>query len=900
MDALARRLRGSLTGLAVSLFLTGCVGQGDGTLEVVSRFIEREPTATFGQSGPLTTNREVFVWSGDSPEEATPWTSTRRRRPGTGDETDTLTFRRPTDLVAADVAWIEVRVSGAGLSRNSAVLLWTRDGGPRTGEESLNTRGKMTADGTGHVFRFGVAGHPQWRGAIGRLSIRLFAKRDAAPRLDGLTAGTRVFSEEGLADAIRGFRIELDDEVRSSLLALPGVDIERRLDLPRGARLSLAWGVHGSPGGAVRFQVLGSRESAEPSLLFESTVEADTDVGRWHSAEVDLSTVIGRSSSLILRTSIEGPFDRAAGFPVWGHPVVVAPPGGGRAAEPRPNVVLISADTLRADRLSLYGHDRPTTPGLEAWAAGSATVFLDTVAPTPWTLPSHVSLLTGLDAHRHGVVRQAAPLRLETLAETLHAAGYTTAAITGGGYLHPSFGLSQGFDRYRFDGGRNPANRRPPTEDTTELDKTVARAVNLLDEIGDRPFFLFLHTFETHQPFLAREPWFSRFSRLPPPREPLLIPRVRAKEEEGFRHYKPMDLETEPGVDPVELLQDVYDSSVAHLDDRLHRFLSALAEKGLSDRTIVVFTSDHGELLGERGLASHYYLWEENILVPLVISAPGRTSGGQRVEEQVRLIDVHPTLLELAGLPVPEGLDGVSLVPLLEGRGGEPREALTYAAASNQGIAVRLGGHTKYVYDNTAWPPHAGTEAGYSLGPAGETDLPTAELDRFSPLRETLLRRLQEEAPGLDLHLVNRGDDDMRGTAAGPSIETGSVKAIELPCDCVSWDGPGRLAFRVPPGDRIVLKVEGLTRSGLRVRIAGGADGVPAALDEWLEPPSDGTPIQVTLTGSAWAIEPTPETTVGSRVSLSWTGPDDPGRPGVAPETDPRLIERLRALGYLD
>ncbi len=158
----------------------------------------------------------------------------------------------------------------------------------------------------------------------------------------------------------------------------------------------------------------------------------------------------------------------------------------GEGARPRPNIVLISVDTLRADRLS-----QATSPRIEAWAERRAVAFHNTVAQAPWTLPSHASMLTGSGALRHGVNHsyQVAPEELTTVAERLHAAGYTTAGIAGGAWLDPQYGLAQGIERYR---GWSSEQRGDE-----ELEAHAPLAARWLDELQE-PFFFFLHTFDVH------------------------------------------------------------------------------------------------------------------------------------------------------------------------------------------------------------------------------------------------------------------------------------------------------------------------------------------------------------------------------------------------------------------
>ena len=161
-------------------------------------------------------------------------------------------------------------------------------------------------------------------------------------------------------------------------------------------------------------------------------------------------------------------------------------------------------DDLRADHLSLYGYRKVTSPNIDSWAGHHGVTFSNVVAASPWTLPSHVSLLSGLDALSHGVnfPQDAAGKDVLFLAEALREAGYRTGAVTGGGFLRPEYGFHQGFDRFRW----WPGEIGHPDE----LDDGLDTALRWIETWADGPFFLFFHTYEVHSPFHRREPHFER------------------------------------------------------------------------------------------------------------------------------------------------------------------------------------------------------------------------------------------------------------------------------------------------------------------------------------------------------------------------------------------------------
>ncbi len=324
----------------------------------------------------------------------------------------------------------------------------------------------------------------------------------------------------------------------------------------------------------------------------------------------------------------------------------------------RPNVILVSLDTMRADRLSAYGErERPTTPVLDRLARESA-LFTDCVAPSTVTGPSHLSLFTGQFPQRHGLVENGDRVQPGyTLASVLADNGYETAGFTGGGYLRESFGLDKGFATYRARGG--PLARFKRTFETS-----IPHALEWLDDAPTEPFFLFLHGYDPHCPYEAPEAALRRFSRVvPAPFDPEGLC--------GEKDYLALLEDGRFGERELTHLQDLYDALVASADASLQPFFRRLRRDGLLERSILVFTSDHGEGLGEHGWIGHGRLWEEHARVPLFVRFPGGRHAG-RVETPVSLVDLVPTLLDLLDVPVPEGVQGASLMPLLDGRGGEP------------------------------------------------------------------------------------------------------------------------------------------------------------------------------------------------------------------------------------
>jgi arylsulfatase A-like enzyme len=316
---------------------------------------------------------------------------------------------------------------------------------------------------------------------------------------------------------------------------------------------------------------------------------------------------------------------------------LAAGPGCGRPA-PRA-VVLVDLDTLRADRLSIYGNPRPTSPHLDAFAR-SATRFEWAFAQAPYTLPSQVSILTSLYPQTHGVVRPKDSMGSEafTLAEAFHAAGWRTAAFVDGGFVAASLGLDQGFESFVEFGQQG-------------LAKSEAPIAEWLRAHSREPFFLFIHTYDTHSPYAPPEPYRARFTAGMAAPTPGFEPTTEALEEVRAARLSPNDL---------EYARALYDGEVAFVDDWFGRLTRQMEELGLSERAVVAVVSDHGEEFREHGSFLHEKLYATVTRVPMLVRTSGGTSG-QVVRAPVETVDLMPTLLELAGLPLPQGIEGRSL-----------------------------------------------------------------------------------------------------------------------------------------------------------------------------------------------------------------------------------------------
>lgn len=328
------------------------------------------------------------------------------------------------------------------------------------------------------------------------------------------------------------------------------------------------------------------------------------------------------------------------------------------------NVVLLSIDDLRPDRLSAYGDERPTAPALDRLAAESV-VFENVYSTSSWTLPAHVSMFTGLHPKSHrailGMTRPSPDIPM--LSEILHDAGYRTIAITAGGWVSEGFGFARGFDE--FDVVFRPG-------------QAVKKAIKDLKAIPlDQPYFLFFHTFGVHCPFVAPQEYREMFDTRP------AEDHFDLSDKCGDTHLQDMELSS----GQIAFVSDRYDAGIRSTNDRLRWLFTYLKKRGDVENTVVVVTSDHGEEFKEHGRMGHgRALYAETLRVPLLMRVPGVAAG--RRTHPASLVDLAPTLLDLLGLPIDE-MEGTSLAPRLRHGDGADAPRPVYAETNLRGEKAR-------------------------------------------------------------------------------------------------------------------------------------------------------------------------------------------------------------------
>ena len=378
----------------------------------------------------------------------------------------------------------------------------------------------------------------------------------------------------------------------------------------------------------VAFAVTATTPAGSTELLRRVLypVRAESDRG-WQEARITLPESLAAPVRLTF-AAVDATDGHPAPFAAWARPALRHT----SATAPPPNIVLLSLDTLRADHVGAYGAARKATPNLDR-VASAGTVFEQVLAAFPSTTASHMTMFTSLEPCAHGVLTQYATLdqHITTLAQALSARGYTTFAVTEDGLIRGEAGFDRGFDSYRdlIGSGMEPLG---------SFAQVIALARSWLEHGRQEPFFMFLHTYQVHVPY-----------------------KVPAQ----YRDLYPF----EPDASEARRQEADYDRGLHYADDLFADLLAALDTSPLAEHTLLVVTSDHGTEFGEHGGIGHARgVYEEQLRVPLILRHPTLVARGGRISDLVGLIDLAPTLLEIAGVARPASFVGTSLVPLLAGR----------------------------------------------------------------------------------------------------------------------------------------------------------------------------------------------------------------------------------------
>jgi arylsulfatase A-like enzyme len=326
----------------------------------------------------------------------------------------------------------------------------------------------------------------------------------------------------------------------------------------------------------------------------------------------------------------------------------------GCAEAPRPpNIVLLVVDTVRADRLSCYGYERPTTPNIDALCERGIR-FDDAWSTSSWTLPAHASLFTGRYPIEHGATQEHTRLdeALPTLAELLGERGYAVFGASANPVVSRASGLARGFGDFA-ETWRERGKAPPPPERHPNL-LAVERFLRGVPE--DRPFFVFVNYIEAHGPYDPPEPHRRRFLRVPESSPVVATARTRRPVAYYLDH-------SAISMREFSVLNDLYDGEIAHVDELVGALVDFLERTGRLRDTVLVLVSDHGENIGDHGHFRHVFsLYGTTVRVPLVVVLPDGRGAGSVRDDPVGLVDLFPTILGLAGVAPPAGSRGRDLL----------------------------------------------------------------------------------------------------------------------------------------------------------------------------------------------------------------------------------------------
>jgi arylsulfatase A-like enzyme len=470
-----------------------------------------------------------------------------------------------------------------------------------------------------------------------------------------------IFRREHLASVPSGVGwLGMNETYRETVVARSPESIHWPVTLPDRPRLTLALATLDER--PVTFRVGLEAGEGQPVEVLARTL---TTPHQWEEAAVDLDEWHGRKVTLALTLDAAEP----GTLGVWAAPVVRRRQSTQQAGDRPQAVILVMTDTLRPDRLDAYGNTRKTAPAVASLAKGGA-LFRDAHAQATWTKVSAPVLLTSLFPLTSGVrdFPDRMPSAATTIAEAYRKAGYATLGYSSAPFTGSFSNMHQGYELLR---------ESPITLISSKTARTLTDLfLPWLETHRDEPFFVYLHYFDPHAPYRPDAPfdrlwgeptWADEQAR----NSEKVAAAIQDEDRRMENMMNPSDFRA-AGVDLATYVQhDLtwYDGSIREMDTELERILERLHELGIDDRTLVVFTSDHGEEFFEHNWSGHgQTTYGELTRVPLIVSYPGVVPAGKVLDETVGLIDVMPTMLDLSGLPIPERAEGQSLAPLLRAK----------------------------------------------------------------------------------------------------------------------------------------------------------------------------------------------------------------------------------------
>lgn len=449
------------------------------------------------------------------------------------------------------------------------------------------------------------------------------------------------------------------------LIAPASTKITIPIKIPPQGILEFGYGVHfESPrensDQIFKFQVV-AEDSGIENILWSDTFHTAKDKGRTKQ-KIDISSYAGEKIKLTFLTKKISPstqeFSKVFTLPVWENPLIYS-----SSPKQRPNIVLISLDTLRPDHLGCYGYTRKTSSNIDE-IAREGVLFSHTYSSTSWTLPAHISLLTSHNCAHHQVYYpfQKMKPQIPTLADVLKTNQYFTVAFTGGAYLSSSYGFAKGFDSYQEISLRgNAATRYDEAERLAEI------ICDWLQNNREKSFFLFLHTYQPHDPYANLSPLGKTFLNEHSKWKKIKVATLFGKKGRYQTHLTEEEKQN---------VIDLYDGEIKYTDiSYIRPILEKLKELGLYENSLIILTSDHGEEFYDHEAWLHdHSVYEEAIRIPLIIKFPHSQYKGEKVQQIVRIVDIMPTILDVLNIKNSSlSMDGKSLLPLITGRETQDR-----------------------------------------------------------------------------------------------------------------------------------------------------------------------------------------------------------------------------------
>jgi arylsulfatase A-like enzyme len=478
-------------------------------------------------------------------------------------------------------------------------------------------------------------------------------------------------------------KLEIGEHSINAIFAPPKSEYQFSLKIPDSGILQFGYGLLAkewkSDKKGVLFKII-LEEAGNTHNLFSKYLDGSSNTIRQEIIEekIDLSDYAGEKATISFVTEAVSPEsnnqnENLVPLSFWFNPFIYKKRDPGvESAGFKPNIILISIDTLRADHLGCYGYERETTPSIDRLSQDSV-LFSHTYSPTDSTLPSHMSMLTSLYPTNHGLVTmplggpQGESLSLDpailTLSDLLRKEGYATSAFTGGAQVSSQFGFSKGFDFYQ-------ENKGSILNDTAESLSEKTSEWLLMNQ--DKKFFLFLHTYQVHAPYTPPSPYDDSFLSKNAKWKEADIIKILASRQGKYSQLTQ---------DERENLIALYDGEIKYTDEQfIQPLISQLKKLNLYDQSMIIFTADHGEEFYEhKGWEHSHSVYNENIHVPLIIKFPYSKHRGKKVESTARITDILPTILEEVGIKKKNlRFDGRDLSELIDGKENSPRTSIGF------------------------------------------------------------------------------------------------------------------------------------------------------------------------------------------------------------------------------